>query len=55
MGNKSWGGGYNQGIDDGYDMAKDEFKKKTKLDFDKLMKVADIIGNVLRRLSKKKI
>lgn len=54
MGNKSWGSGYNQGVDDGYDMAKDEFKNKTKLDFDKLMKVADTIGKILGRLSKGK-
>lgn len=55
MGNKSWGGGYNQGVDDGYDMAKDEFKKKTKLDFDKLMKIADTIGKVIGHFSKKKL
>lgn len=49
MGNKAWGAGHDKGVDDGYDMAKDELKEKTGLDFDKLMKIGDIIGKILGR------
>lgn len=54
MGNKSWGGGYSQGVDDGYDMAKDDFKEKTGFDFDKFVKTINKITTVLKKFSSKK-
>ena len=39
MGNSSYGAGRQNGIDEGYDMAKQELKENTGIDFDTLFKI----------------
>lgn len=50
MGNNSYGAGRNNGIEEGYDMAKKDFKEETGIDFDTVLKVGKMCYNIYKKI-----